>query len=259
MTRVRRGLALVLGWAIVMSAGGTAQQARPLPDEDSLYAATRANLSKAQREQYRYAYKERRSELHVNPFGSRVGTGGMRVYEVTPGPSAGVIYRKLIERDGKVVTNGEQERVEGRTGRQPSTPRRGTIDDIIDALDFHVDRREMLDDREAVVVTFSPRPGAKPQTREGRIAHAFKGDIWIDEHLYQVMQVQAIAIDDLSFGYGLLARLNEGTRATLTQKPVEGGIWLPTSLRFVGEGRAMLFRKLTIDYVIDWFDYRKVK
>src|SRR5699024_6495134 len=151
-----------------------------------------------------------------------------------------------------------QERNERRTGRAQQSGARSMIDDVVDALDFRVDRREMLDGREAVVVTFAAKPGAKPQTREGRMARQFTGDIWIDEHLHQVMRVQAIAVDDLSFGYGLLARLNEGTKATLTQQPVEGGIWLPVSLRFVGEGRAMLFRKLTIDYGIEWFDYRKV-
>jgi hypothetical protein len=256
MSRAGVFIGVLLATAMVMGYGVAAQQARPLPDEESLYAATRANLSRAQREQNRYAYKERRSDLHVNPFGSKIGTSGMRVYEVTPGPSPSVMYRRLIERDGQPVKDAEPRQVP-RPGRQEAAAR-STIDDIVDALDFHVARRETLGDREAVVVTFEPRADARPQTREGRMARAFKGDIWIDERLHEVIRVQATAIDDLSFGYGLLARLNEGTRATLTQQPVEGGIWLPTSLRFAGEGRAMLFRKLTIDYVIDWFDYRKV-
>lgn len=232
------------------------QQPRPLPDQDAFFAATRENLSRAQREQYRYAYKERRSDLHVNPFGSRVGTDGTSLYEVTP-LSETVTYRKLIERNGQRVTASTPERQDRRIRPQsPST--RSMIEDIVASLDFHIDHRERVDDRDTIVVAFSPRLDARPQTREGRIARNFKGSIWIDEEAHEVMRAQAVAIDDLSFGYGLFARLDEGTMATLTRRPVSEGIWLPTSVRFTGEGRAMLVRKLTLDYVLEWFDYRRV-
>ena len=39
-------------------------------------APTRDNLIRSQRAQFNYAYKERRTEFHINPFG-RVGTGGI--------------------------------------------------------------------------------------------------------------------------------------------------------------------------------------
>jgi len=54
----------------------------------------------------------------------------------------------------------------------------------------------------------------------------------------------------------MIARLNEGTRVSLVREPVEGGVWLPTSIRFNGQGRAVLFRKLNIDLAIDWYDYK---
>jgi len=232
------------------------QPARPLPEQDAFFAATRENLARAQREQYQYAYKERRSDLHVNPFGSKVGTEGTSVYEVTP-LSEGAVSRKLIERNGKRITDSTPERQDRRLPRASSSTRT-MIDDVVESLDFRIDRRELLDGRDTIVVAFSPRPGAKPRTREGRTAHNFKGNVWIDEEAREVVRAQAVAIDDLTFGYGLFARLDEGTTATLTRRPMSDGIWLPTSVRFVGEGRAMLVRKLTLDYAVEWFDYRKV-
>jgi len=248
---------LVASFVAVILAGAmaVAQSDRPLPDEEPLFSVTRQNLSRAQREQAKYAYRERRTDIHVNPFGSRVGTGGTRVYDYTP-LGGGAFQRHLIESDGKPVTDAEVERLERRPRQQ--APSRTGIDDVVDVLTFHIDRREALDGRDAIVVTFVPKPNARPQTREGRLARSFKGTIWIDEQAREVVRVQAVAIDDLSFGYGFLARLNEGSTATMTRQPVEGGIWLPTSLRFAGEGRAMLLRKLTLDYAIQWFDYRKV-
>ena len=46
---------------------------------------------------------------------------------------------------------------------------------------------------------------------------------------------------------------------TVRRQAMDGDLWLPTSIRFNGEGRALLYlRKLTINFSIDWFDYRKV-
>jgi hypothetical protein len=74
----------------------------------------------------------------------------------------------------------------------------------------------------------------------------------------EVVRVEATAIDDMTVGMGLVARLNEGTKATLTREPIDGDVWLPTSVRLAGQGRALLFRRLNIDQRIEWFDYRRV-
>jgi hypothetical protein len=114
------------------------------------------------------------------------------------------------------------------------------------------------DGRGVVVVTFEPRPDARPETREGRLARVFRGTILVDEQAREVVRVDATAIDDISFGFGLVARLNEGSTVTLLREPVDESTWLPTSLRFHGDGRALLFRRLRVNHVIEWFDYRKV-
>jgi hypothetical protein len=33
---------------------------------------------------------------------------------------------------------------------------------------------------------------------------------------------------------------------------------MPTAVRFQGEGRALLFRKLNVDYEVEWFEYRRL-
>ena len=233
---------------------GQAQSPRPLPDRDALFKATQENLARAQREQGRYAYKERRTELHTNPFG-RLGTDGVVVYDVTPGPEPGVVYRTLLERDGVKVSDAKPERQESRERRQS----RSSMDDVVATLNFVLDRREVRDGREMIVVTFAAKPDARPQTREGRLAKLFTGAIYVDEVTREVRRVEGMAIDSISFGLGMIARLNEGTRVTLVRDPVEGGIFLPTSIRFNGQGRAVLFRKLNVDLAIDWYDYKLVR
>jgi hypothetical protein len=232
------------------------QALRPLPDHDPFVKATRDNLIRSQREQFNYAYKERRTELHVNPFG-RVGTGEVEGWEVTPIENGTVILRKLIERDGKPVTDGEVDRVKVREERRREG-RRTAMDDVVAMLTFKMARRETVKGRDAIVITFTPKPDGEPQTREGRIAKAFTGSAWVDEAAREVIKVEATAVETISFGWGVIARLNKGTTVTLTREPIDGGLWLPTSIRFAGEGRALLFRKLDVDQRIEWSDYKKV-
>ena len=225
-----------------------------LPDEESFFNAVRENMARANREQNRYAYKERRTELHTNPFG-RLGTGDVVVYDVTPGPEPGVTYRKLLEKDGKAVLNSKAERQE----RRLRAGSRSTVDDTVNVLEFAIDRRETVNGRRAIVVRFTPKRGAEAETREGKLAQAFSGFVWVDEAAREVTRVQATAVDDLSYGLGLLARVRKGSAVTLIRERIDDKIWLPTSIKFKGEGRALFaLRKLNIDFSVEWFDYRRM-
>jgi transcriptional regulator with XRE-family HTH domain len=53
----------------------------------------------------------------------------------------------------------------------------------------------------------------------------------------------------------IVARLHKGAKTSLTRRPVNG-VWLPAETRFNGTGRAMMFRRATINYVREYFDYR---
>lgn len=228
-------------------------QALPLPEAQSFLEDVRENLARSDREQYRYAYRERRSDLHTNPFG-RLGTDGMLLYEVKPGEELGLYFKQLIERDGEPVTNEKQERIDRRN--RPEENR--SVHDVVATLDFQVAGRDVLDGRDHVVVHFGPKKDAKPRTRQGKMAKVFKGTVWIDEAAREVARVEATAVDNLSYGWGIVARLNDGTRITMVREPVDANVWLPTSIRLVGEGRAILFRKLKLDFTIEWFDYTRV-
>jgi hypothetical protein len=137
--------------------------------------------------------------------------------------------------------------------RRPTTGR--SLEDVVKTLRFRLARRETLNGRDTIVVEFEPRPEAQPQTRQGNIAKVLKGAIWVDEAAREVVRAEATAIDSVSFG-GFIARLNEGAVVTLMRERIGDGVWLPTSIRMKGNGRALLVRSINIDYFIEWFDYR---
>jgi hypothetical protein len=268
-------------WALGAVAGGYAQD-HPLPGPDAFFHRVRENLARAERATHLYTYRERRTDIHTNPFG-RLGTGGTSVYEVYPSPMRQLIYRRLVQHDGQAIDAAElarqdrayreraaevvrargarhaEERALAEEEAQRARERRErALADVLDALDFRVKERAVYDGVPAIVVAFAPKPGARPTTRQGRTAQRFAGTAWIDEPSAEVMYLQATSIDDISYGLGIVARLAAGTTATVTRKPVGDGTWMPTSLTLTGRGRAVLFRRLAIDFSIEWFDYRRL-
>ena len=262
---------------ILVMAYGLGQPAG-LPPREPFLTETREALSRSQQLWHSYAYRERRTELHLNPFG-RLGTGGTRVTEVRPSPNPQLTYRRVIERDGVPVPKPELDRQEAeyrarvaRLERDAANPRaaeqpaqdellarqraRMVVDDVLKTLHFEIAGREIRSGRPVIVVTFEPNPAARPTTREGRLAKVFKGSVWIDEALREVTDMRAVAIDDVSFG-GFIAKVYKGTEAVVERREVEPGVWMPTRLTLSGDIRA-LFRKATIKHVIDWTEYRHV-
>lgn len=243
----------VLAGVVMVAATAGARQA-PLPDPEPFYAAARANMERAQTEQREFAYLERRTELHLNPFG-RLGTGGTVTFQYTPLPDGGA-ERRLIERDGKPVPDSP---VETRPPRPRRPSRRSAVDDAVGVLRFTIDRREMLGGRPTIAVRFEPKPGASAETREGNLAQRFTGTIFVDEASKEIVRVDATAIEDLTYGFGMVARLGKGATVAVRRERVEPNLWLPTSIRFTGKGRALLVRRLDIDQTIEWTNYRRVR
>ena len=231
-------------------------QVAPLPDPAGFFGAVRMNLERSRRDARGFAYTERRTQLHMNPFG-RLGSGATLAYRVTPSVDGVWVERQLIERDRVPVTDGEVTKRESR-GPGSRTGRQSPYDDALSVLEFMIERREQEQGRSMIVVRFIPRPGVTARTREGRMAKSFEGEVWVDERAEEVVRVEATAIESLSYGFGLVARLSKGTTVIATREEVLRGVWQPTTLRINGDGRALVFRRLRIEHALEWFDYRHV-
>lgn len=251
-------------------------QSQDLPPRDAFLNEAREALARSQGLWYRYSYKERRTDLHMNPFG-RMGTGGTRVFEVRPSTNPKLVYRREIERNGVAVSPEElarqdaehrarTERYEEELDRNPERERNEDllakrraqmmIDDVVNTLQFELVRREYRNRRPVIVVSFEAKRDARPVTKEGRIAKAFRGELWIDERSHELINLKAVAVDDVSFG-GFIAKIYEGTEAIIERREIEAGVWMPTRLSLSGDVRA-LFRTAHIDHVVEWFDYRAI-
>jgi hypothetical protein len=269
--------AAALAAALVIGIGGAART-QELPPRDQFLRDAREALSRSQELWHRYAYKERRTELRLNPFG-RMGTGATLIFDVRPSANSKLVHRRLVERDGVALSAEELNRQDAeyrariarldRDGDAQSDEQRRAedllarrraqmlVDDVVKTLQFEMVRREFRNGRPVIVVSFAPRPDARPVTREGRVAKVFRGFFWIDEATRELIDVRATAAHDVSFG-GFVAKIYEGTEAVVQREEIEPGVWMPTRLTLRGDVRA-LFRKAHIDHVVEWFDYQLMK
>jgi hypothetical protein len=277
MRSARWAVATALG--VLVMAGLGAQSAAPLPDQARFFAEVRKRLASNDLIQSRYSYRERSTELRLNPFGA-MGTGPELVYEVYPHPNDELTYRRLVEREGRQLAIEEireqdrdyRERLaewERRLAREGSSDRllrlrkaqeerlkdEARAREALDMFRFAIAGRETREGQPAIMITFTPKDNAQPRSREGRIASAFAGRVWVHEFEYEVMHVEAKAITDVSFGFGLIGRLHKGTTAVFTRRRINGA-WLPVQTDFEGTARALLFRKVEFDYSRNYYAYQ---
>ena len=64
-----------------------------------------------------------------------------------------------------------------------------------------------LDGHSAILLEFKPRPGFKPSFKETEILSKLAGRAWFCEQDYQLMKAEVEFIDNMTFGWGFLARL----------------------------------------------------
>jgi hypothetical protein len=80
---------------------------------------------------------------------------------------------------------------------------------------------------------------------------------WISESDHELVRLDAEAIDTVSFGLGLLARLHKGAHLSFLRRNVNGEVWLPAIARYGGSARVALLRTLRRRGTSEYSGYRK--
>jgi hypothetical protein len=265
------GLALC-GLLVCAAAAGAGDEplTAPFPDPRAFLAEVRERLHTDDFLLDQYTFTERQTERRLDGDGN-VTKVTSSSYEVYPSAEPGHTYRKLVARDGKALPvddlanedRKQQEKEAKAAGRSPEVQaerRRkeaGAVEELFRLYDIRIVGRETIEGRGAILVTFTSRPDVVTTTKPGKILKKFSGRAWIDEADRQLVRVEAELTDDLSFGFGILAKLKKGARALMQRRKVNDEIWLPAEARFVGHARLFLVKALNIDALSEYSDYKK--
>jgi hypothetical protein len=254
-------------------------QERPLPDYETFTAQVKKHLATDEARQSGYTFMERRIEQRLDASG-RTTEEAVKVFEVYPGLPGEDRYRRLIEEDGKPVPpdklaqqDRERQRdVESYARKLSSEPERekatraiekerarytAAVDDIFRVYDVRMAKRESIEGHNTILATLTPKADPKPRTDDGKIMTHFKALAWISESDYELVRAEIEAVDTLSFGLGLLARVHKGTVATYQRRKVNNEVWLPERVTWTASAKVLLLKSLRLRGVSEFSNYRK--
>jgi len=247
---------------------------KPLPEFASFVAEVKSRLHMNQSLLKNYTYQQRNIQKHLDKNG-RVKKVETSLYEIFPDADPELTYRRLVEKDGKRVPEREltkqlrdyekrrakkdKKRLESdaKADEKAKNEEREAIDEAFRLFEIVMEGREMIDGRPTIRFSFKPKPGVKAKSSEGKTLLKFAGHAWFDEAFYEMVRVEAEAIKDVSFGFGLLAKLHKGSKGLFERRLFNNEVWLPSTTRFSGSLRLMLVKGMRMEVTDQYFDYRK--
>jgi hypothetical protein len=270
-----------IGLAFLVAGSTLAAQDRPLPDQQSFLAETRKHLQTDSTLQSSYVYVETRREQKLDKHG-RTSKESVKVFESYPGLPGEARWERLVAEDGRPVPAEElakqdRERQKSAAGmvqrlaedaskerarqereyQKARREREDAVNDIFNVFTIRMIGREPIERHETIAFLLTPRPDAKPKTTEGRQMKHFNVRAWISESDHELVKLEAEAIDTLSFGLGVLARLHKGARLSFLRRKVNGEVWLPPVASYQGSARVGLLLTLRRGGTSEYSGYRK--
>lgn len=273
-------LAAVLGFG-VLSIAVLGAQDRPLPDQDTFLKETRKHLQTDTSVQSSYTYVETRREVKLDKDG-HIEEESVKVFESYPGLPGEPRWERLVSKNGRPVSaedlaeqdgdrtkkaNEMARRMTTEPGKERARQQRGwqklyheraeAVDDIYIVYDIQMIGRERIEGHDTIGFSLTPRPNAKPKTREGDLMRYFNVRAWISESDHELVRLEADAIDNLSFGFGVLARLHKGAHLSFLRRKINGEVWLPAVVKYSGSARVGLLWTLRRTGSSEYSGYRK--
>ncbi len=266
---------------VLLSVTAPVAQERPLPDQERFLGDVRTRLQTDSSLQSSYIYVETRREQKLDGRG-RVKQESVKVYESYPGLPGEDRWERLISENGQPRAESDLEKEmrdrqrkaealvreataqpakqQARQQREYAAQRRefdAVLDDVFLVYNIRMERRESLNGHETIVFSLTPRPNAKPRTREGSQLRTLTVRAWVSESDRELVRVDAEAIDTLSMGFGLLARLHKGANLSFLRTKVNDEVWLPSRVSYSGSARVGLVAVLRRSGTSEFSGYRK--
>lgn len=193
------------------------------------------------------------------------GTQDRDVIETTEGS----LSRTLLK-FGRPLTAEEREQDEARMQKQISDPverarhnkrekedaekAKNMLKAIPDAFIFQYDGEE----DGCVRLNFTPNPRYTPPNRELQVFHALRGKMWIDRAQKRLARVEGSLFEDVTFGLGLLGRLNKGGTFKVVQQQVSPEHWEVATLDINITGHAVIFKIINVNSHQRLSDFQRV-
>lgn len=161
--------------------------------------------------------------------------------------------RKRLEREARLSPRERQAKID-----LQRKERKERIEEVFNAFYFTLLGREWIEGSPALVLAFTPKPNAPLSTRAGKmIFRNVAGKVWVEENEYALMKIIFETIDSITFGAGLLAKLDKGTVITQELRKVNNEVWLPVRVEMRLKARLLMAKGINQRRLEEYWDYKK--
>ncbi len=126
-----------------------------------------------------------------------------------------------------------------------------------DAFLYKYDGEETANGTQCIRLSFQPNPNFDPPSRELMVYKGMQGHMLIDPKQERLVRIDANLFQDVTFGWGILGRLNKGGHFLVEQADVGEG-WETTRMELDFVGKALMFKTIKIKESETASDFRKV-
>ncbi len=107
-------------------------------------------------------------------------------------------------------------------------------------------------------LNFTANPEFHPADRAGEVVHHLAGSVLIDGQSKRLVEISGRLTDDVKFGIGLLGHVEKGGTFLVVQKDVGFGHWQLAVIDVEMNGKAMLFKTISIRQRKTYSSYRRL-
>jgi hypothetical protein len=105
---------------------------------------------------------------------------------------------------------------------------------------------------------FTPNQEFQPTNRTGEVFHYLTGSVLIDGQSKRLAEINGRLTADVKFGGGLLGHLEKGGTFLVVRKDVGFGHWQLAALDIEMNGKAMLFKTVSIQQKKSYYNYTRL-
>lgn len=108
-------------------------------------------------------------------------------------------------------------------------------------------------------VRYRPNPDFQATSREGAVLGGLAGTMWVDAADKHIVRIDGHVINEVTFGWGFLAKLYPGGHYQLEQKQINGKDWKLSRLDVHLQGTMLLVKKLNVNMTEIYRDYKQMR
>jgi hypothetical protein len=163
------------------------------------------------------------------------------------------------KRLAEVRNRSEAEKAKIRADEEKKRKERAAFwDEFAKAFRFQILEHKEHNDRQTVVIAYSPLPSYKPgNVIDTKYLPKIRGQIWVDEADKEITRFEIEFTENVNFGFGLVGKVSEGTSYSMDLRKLIDDRWLPVKAETTLRMRQLLLMKTNEKYTVEYGNYRK--